>query len=187
MFKKIVAFITAMAAFAAFAAVDVNKASESELDGIKGIGPATSRVILAERKKGEFKSWDDFIARVKGVGETNAAKFSTGGLTVAGASYSAPAATGLKIKAEKPSKANVAASNANTEAVKPAAIAASEAGLKEKATKTTKANDAANNVKAEPAKSVTSAPAETAAKVKPAKSSNAKAESAQSTASAPKK
>ncbi|MES2943842.1 MAG: helix-hairpin-helix domain-containing protein, partial [Pseudomonadota bacterium] len=42
MFKKILAFFAAMSLFAAFAAVDVNKATEAELDGIKKIGPATS-------------------------------------------------------------------------------------------------------------------------------------------------
>lgn len=94
MFKKLLAFIAAMSIFAAFAAVDVNKASEAELDGIKGIGPATTRVIVAERKKAEFKNWEDLIARVKGFGPKTAAKFSAEGLTVGGAAYqgAAPAA-----------------------------------------------------------------------------------------------
>ena len=87
MFKKLLAFIAAMSIFAAFAAVDVNKASEAELDGIKGIGPATTRVIVAERKKAEFKNWEDLIARVKGFGPKTAAKFSAEGLTVGGATY----------------------------------------------------------------------------------------------------
>ncbi len=94
MFKKLLAFIAAMSIFAAFAAVDVNKASEAELDGVKGIGPATTRVIVAERKKAEFKNWEDLIARVKGFGPKTAAKFSAEGLTVGGATYqgAAPAA-----------------------------------------------------------------------------------------------
>jgi competence protein ComEA len=79
-----------------FAAVDVNKASVAELDSIKGIGPAISTKIIDERKKGNFKDWNDFIERVKGVGEGNAAKFSTEGLTVNGAGFkgavAAPAA-----------------------------------------------------------------------------------------------
>ena len=109
MFKKLLAFIAAMSIFAAFAAVDVNKASEAELDGIKGIGPATTRVIVAERKKAEFKNWDDLIARVKGFGPKTAVKFSAEGLTVGGASYqgTAPAAKasakgdGLKMKKDE--------------------------------------------------------------------------------------
>ena len=95
MFKKILAFFAAMSLVAAFAAVDVNKATEAELDGIKGIGPVTSKLIMSERKKGEFKNWDDFVARVKGVGDKSAAQFSAGGLTVGGAAFK-PAATPAK-------------------------------------------------------------------------------------------
>ena len=76
MLKKILAIVAMLYAAVAFAAVDVNKATAAELDGIKGIGPGTSTKILDERKKGNFKDWNDFIARVKGVGEGTAAKFS---------------------------------------------------------------------------------------------------------------
>jgi competence protein ComEA len=95
MFKKILTFFAAMSLVAAFAAVDVNKGSEAELDGIKGIGPATSKQIMAERKKAEFKNWDDLISRVKGLGDKTAVKLSEGGLTVGGASYK-PAADAKK-------------------------------------------------------------------------------------------
>ena len=98
MFKKLFAFFAAMSLVAAFAAVDVNKGSEAELDGIKGIGPATSKQIMAERKKAEFKNWDDLISRVKGLGDKTAAKLSEGGLTVGGASYK-PAADAKKAAA----------------------------------------------------------------------------------------
>mgnify|MGYP006158566785 CR=1 FL=1 len=83
-----------MSAAFAFAAVDVNKATVADLDSIKGIGPAISGKIIDERKKGNFKDWNDFIERVKGIGDGNAAKLSTAGLTVNGSSFSgAPAAT----------------------------------------------------------------------------------------------
>jgi len=88
-FKKILLIITLLYAAAAFAAVDVNKATAAELDGIKGIGPGLSTKILDERKNGNFKDWSDFIARVGGVGEKTAAKFSTEGLTVNGKKFSA--------------------------------------------------------------------------------------------------
>lgn len=101
MLKKILAVLAMLYAFAAFAAVDVNKASAAELDGVKGIGPGTSKIILAERKKGEFKDWADFIARVKGVGEARAAKLSAEGLTVNGAAFK-PAAAAKK--EDKPAK-----------------------------------------------------------------------------------
>ena len=94
MFKKILAFMGAMYMAVSFAAVDVNKATAADLDGIKGIGPGISGKIVDARKKGEFKDWNDFMERVKGVGDKNAAKFSAEGLTVGGASYkgAAPAA-----------------------------------------------------------------------------------------------
>ncbi|NMM06138.1 helix-hairpin-helix domain-containing protein [Polaromonas sp.] len=114
MFKKLLAFFAAMSLVAAFAAVDVNKASEAELDGLKGIGPVTTKLIVSERKKGEFKNWEDFVTRVKGVGDKNAAKFSAEGLTVGGASY--PGAAAKPAKADKPV----------TEKVKDAAVSAKD-------------------------------------------------------------
>ena len=92
MLKKILAFVVMLYAAVAFAAVDVNKATAAELDGIKGIGPAISGKIIDERKKGNFKDWGDFIDRVKGVGQGNAAKFSNEGLTVGGSAYKTAAA-----------------------------------------------------------------------------------------------
>jgi competence protein ComEA len=95
-FKKILLIITMLYAAAAFAAVDVNKATAAELDGIKGIGPGISAKILDERKNGNFKDWGDFIARVGGVGEKTAAKYSTEGLTVNGKKFNASAKTDSK-------------------------------------------------------------------------------------------
>ncbi len=103
MFKKLllaVATFIATMGFA-FAQVDVNKADQAALDSIKGIGPATSKAIIEERKKGEFKDWADFEKRVKGVGEKNAVKLSQAGLTVNGqAKAAAPAKEDKKAKAE---------------------------------------------------------------------------------------
>jgi competence protein ComEA len=100
MFKRLLAAVLAFVAAAAFAAVDVNKATQADLDGIKGIGPGIAGKILDERKKGNFKDWNDLIERVKGVGEGNAAKFSAEGLTVNGAAFkgvaAAPAAAAKK-------------------------------------------------------------------------------------------
>ncbi len=104
MFKKILLVITMLYAAAAFAAVDVNKATAAELDGIKGIGPGLSTKILDERKNGNFKDWSDFIGRVGGVGEKTAAKFSTEGLTVNGKKFNAAAVAKADAKAEKAEK-----------------------------------------------------------------------------------
>lgn len=105
MFKKLIAFFAAMSLVAAFAAVDVNKGSDAQLDSIKGIGPATSALIMTERKKAEFKNWDDLISRVKGLGEKTAAKLSEGGLTVGGASYKPSAAAPAAAPKPAPSAA----------------------------------------------------------------------------------
>ena len=68
-------------------AVDVNTATEAQLDGLLGLGPATTRVILTERDKTRFKNWQDLIARVKGLGPKAAAKLSAAGLNVDGQPY----------------------------------------------------------------------------------------------------
>ena len=100
MLKKILAVLAMLYAAAAFAAVDVNKATAADLDGLKGIGPVMSQRILDERKKGKFKSWEDLISRVKGISEGNAARFSGEGLTVNGDEFKATATTRKEAKAE---------------------------------------------------------------------------------------
>ena len=130
MFKKLLAFIAAMSIFAAFAAVDVNKASEAELDGIKGIGPATTRVIVAERKKAEFKSWEDLIARVKGFGPKTAVKFSAEGLTVGGATYQGAAPAAKKVA--KGDEAKMKKDEKMAESPKPMTSAAAPASAAKK-------------------------------------------------------
>jgi competence protein ComEA len=87
MFKKLLAIVAMLYVALSFAAVDVNKGTAAELDGIKGIGPAKSSQIMAERKKGDFKDWKDFITRVSGIGEKSAANLSQAGLTVNGKPY----------------------------------------------------------------------------------------------------
>ena len=79
-----IATIVATMGFA-LAQVDVNKADAAALDGVKGIGPKTSKAIIDERTNGgPFKDWTDFEKRVQGVGEKSAKKLSAGGLTVSG-------------------------------------------------------------------------------------------------------
>ena len=89
MIKKLAFAICLMLANTAivFADVDVNKGDQAAFDGIKGLGPSTSKAIIAERNKaGEFKDWPDFQARVKGVAEKRATNLSEAGLTVNGLS-----------------------------------------------------------------------------------------------------
>ena len=114
MLKKILAILAMLYAMSAFAAVDVNKASAADLDSVKGIGPAMSAKIIEERKKGPFKDWNDLVSRVKGIGETSAAKLSEAGLTVNGAAY-----PGAPAKAEaKPAKTDAKAAAADDKKAK---------------------------------------------------------------------
>ena len=87
MLKKLMASMLALLAAASFAAVDINKATEADLDSIKGIGPATSAKMLDERKASPFKDWADLIQRVPGIGDKRAAKLSAEGLTVNGEAF----------------------------------------------------------------------------------------------------
>ena len=73
-------------------ATDFNTATEAELDSIRGIGPATSRRILAEREKGTFRDWADLMARVKGIQPATAQRYAAQGVTVNGLPFS-PAST----------------------------------------------------------------------------------------------
>lgn len=96
----------------AYASVEVNQADQAALDGIKGIGPTTSKAILDERKKGgNFKDWNDLQKRVKGIGDKSSDKFSQAGLTVNGAAKSG----GSKPAAVRADKAQSAASAKVTE------------------------------------------------------------------------
>lgn len=69
--KKLLVMLASALTFAcgaAFAAVDLNTASQQELESVKGIGPAKSKAILDYRtKNGPFKAVDD-LAKVPGFG-----------------------------------------------------------------------------------------------------------------------
>lgn len=72
-------------------ALEVNDATEAQLDGVRGLGPSQTARILQAREAGPFKSWADFMVRVKGIKAPTATKLSAQGLTVGGATY--PGAT----------------------------------------------------------------------------------------------
>ncbi|HNQ04467.1 MAG TPA: helix-hairpin-helix domain-containing protein [Thiobacillaceae bacterium] len=60
--------------WSAWAALDLNKATRSELESVKGIGPAKAKIILEHRdKNGPFKSLDDLM-QVKGFGKASVEK-----------------------------------------------------------------------------------------------------------------
>lgn len=81
-------------------AVDVNAATQAQLESVRGIGPKTAQVILEERARGgKFESFEDLTERVKGIGPKKAVTLQASGLTVgaggAGATAS-PTPAGVK-------------------------------------------------------------------------------------------
>lgn len=83
-------------AFASASAVDVNQATQAELETVKGIGPSMSSKILAARKSGAFKDWDDLVQRVSGMGPGNARRMSEAGLRVGGSAFAGGTALAAK-------------------------------------------------------------------------------------------
>ena len=65
-------------------ALDINQATEAELDNLRGLGPAFTRRVLAARSQQPFKDWPDLMRRVSGMGPRVARKLSDQGLTVQG-------------------------------------------------------------------------------------------------------
>lgn len=68
------ALLTALLAFPAWAAIDLNTATQSELEAVKGLGPAKAKAIIEYRNaNGKFKSVDD-LDLVKGFGKSSVDK-----------------------------------------------------------------------------------------------------------------
>lgn len=58
----------------AYAAVNINTATQSELESVKGLGPAKAKAIITYREAhGNFKSLDD-LDNVKGFGGASVGK-----------------------------------------------------------------------------------------------------------------
>jgi competence protein ComEA len=150
MIKKLIFAVAAMVAMMgfAFAQVDVNKADAAALDSVKGIGPAMSKTIIAERTKGgDFKDWADFQKRVKGVADKKAAALSDAGLQVGGMARggaSAASKASMASAASAASKASMAsaASAASKASMASAASAASKASMASAASKASAASAA---------------------------------------------
>jgi competence protein ComEA len=74
--KKLVGSLLAglFLSVSAWASVDLNTATQSELEAVKGIGPAKAKAIVDHRQKnGPFKDVDG-LADVKGFGKASVAK-----------------------------------------------------------------------------------------------------------------
>ena len=83
-------------------ALDIETAREMDLDGLRGLGPATTRQILHARERAPFRDWADLQRRVRGLGPQTAQGLSDQGLRIRGQAYdkagSAPAAASAQGK-----------------------------------------------------------------------------------------
>lgn len=71
----------------AHAELEINQASEAQLDSLLHVGPALSQKILSQRQQSPFADWPDLIRRVPGIGPRRAQQLSHQGLTVQGQAY----------------------------------------------------------------------------------------------------
>ena len=68
-------------------ALDIQQATEAELDSLRGLGPSLTAKVLAARAEKPFESWSDLMQRVNGIREATAQRLSDQGLTVQGLAY----------------------------------------------------------------------------------------------------
>lgn len=91
----VAAIVLGLGAWAGTAqAVDINRASKSELMSIKGIGDKTAAAIIESREAdGPFTSLENVAARVKGVGDKTIEKWRQQGNVTVGRVSAPPAET----------------------------------------------------------------------------------------------
>jgi competence protein ComEA len=66
--------LVGLIAFPVMAAVNINTATQSELEAVKGLGPAKAKAIISYREaKGGFKNLDE-LDKVKGFGKASVDK-----------------------------------------------------------------------------------------------------------------
>ena len=82
------ALVSAMLTIASFglanaSPINVNTATQSELESIKGIGPSKAKTIITERTDGgHFQDANDLQKRVRGIGMRSVEKMVDNGLTI---------------------------------------------------------------------------------------------------------
>jgi competence protein ComEA len=66
--------------------LELNTATQAQLERLKGVGVTLSERLLQARAQGPFAGWQDLRRRVPGLGSRVARQLSDQGLTVNGAS-----------------------------------------------------------------------------------------------------
>jgi len=75
--------LLAVSGLAVATPINVNTATQSELESIKGIGPSKAKTIIAERLDGgHFQDANDLQKRVRGIGMKSVEKMVDNGLTI---------------------------------------------------------------------------------------------------------
>lgn len=91
--------------------VNVNSASQSELESIKGLGPSKARAIISEREDGGFyRDANDLQKRVRGIGMKSVEKMVDNGLTIESPSAYRETRSGSKAGSRSQSEPNSRAS-----------------------------------------------------------------------------
>lgn len=117
--KWLFALFAMLVSVAAFAAINVNTASQQELETLKGIGPVKAKAIIDYRSKnGPFKTAADLV-NVPGIGEKTVEKLKadlafSGASTKVAAKATAPAATPAAPAQQTAKQAKAAAKAAAT-------------------------------------------------------------------------
>ena len=106
--KKLLLVVLALItlSFNAFAAVNINTATKSELESLKGVGPSKAQAIIDYRtKNGPFKTTDD-LNNVPGFGDKTTAKLKSS-VTVSGKTMAEPTLVDKTKKAAKDAKEDI--------------------------------------------------------------------------------
>ena len=79
----VVALVVSSLGLATASPINVNTATQSELESIKGIGPSKAKTIIAERLDGgHFQDANDLQKRVRGIGMKSVEKMVDNGLSI---------------------------------------------------------------------------------------------------------
>ena len=79
--------ISSASAWAQTVELEINTATQAQLESMPGIGPALAERIIAARASAVFVDWADLRRRVKGIGPATALKLSDAGMRVHGQAF----------------------------------------------------------------------------------------------------
>lgn len=71
----------------AYKELELNRATQAQLESLAGVGPDLAERLLKGREARPFENWADLRRRVAGIGPKLAAKLSDQGLRVQGQPY----------------------------------------------------------------------------------------------------